>query len=466
MQDYSGYGQPPSGDYGSTSPMPPMPPMPPRPPKRRIGLLSYLGVALAAGALGAGTVVAIYHPAASTSAVPQPSSSAIAPAPLPSTAVPTPSGGSGTNAGQAGLNSVGQGLVIINTTLQYSSEQAAGTGMVINADGLVLTNNHVIENATKITATVAATHKNYLAKVVGYDVTGDIALIQLRNPSGLHPVPIGNSSEVKTGATVVAMGNAEGQSEIVSATGQVTGINKTITASDQGGSVSSETLRGMIETNANIVAGDSGGPLVNSAGQVIGMDTAGDNVSFNQQQSAAGFAIPINTALAVAKQIAEGHASSTIVIGYPPFLGIYIAKGASSDPQAQAEQQQQQQQQQQQNNGFGGFGNGFGNGSGNGNGGTPSCYTSDANLVVPSTIASVNSGTLVIGTICDSPAAAAGLTAGSVITGVNGQAVGAPQSLTGIVSKFHPGNTVSVTWVTPSGQHKTGNLLLTAGPPL
>jgi S1-C subfamily serine protease len=465
MQDYSGYGQPPSGDYGSTSPLPPVPPMPPRPPRRRIGLLSYLGVALAAGALGAGTVVAIYHPAASTSAVPQPSSSAIAPAPLPSTAVPTPSGGSGTNAGQAGLNSVGQGLVIINTTLQYSSEQAAGTGMVINADGLVLTNNHVIENATKITATVAATRKNYLAKVVGYDVTGDIALIQLQNPSGLHPVPIGNSSEVKTGATVVAMGNAEGRSEIVSATGQVIGINKTITASDQGGSVSSETLRGMIETNANIVAGDSGGPLVNSSGQVIGMDTAGDNVSFNQQQSAAGFAIPINTALGVAKLIAEGHASSTIVIGYPPFLGIYIAKGTSSDPQAQAAQQQQQQQ-QQQNNGFGGFGNGFGNGSGNGNGGTPSCYTSDANLVVPSTIASVNSGTLVIGTICNSPAAAAGLTAGSVITGVNGQAVGAPRSLTGIVSKFHPGNTVSVTWVTPSGQHKTGNLLLTAGPPL
>ena len=101
--------------------------------------------------------------------------------------------------------------MIINTTLQYSSEQAAGTGMVINADGLVLTNNHVIENATKITATVAATGKNYLAKVVGYDVTGDIALIQLQNPSGLHPVPIGDSSQVKTGATVVALGNAEGQ---------------------------------------------------------------------------------------------------------------------------------------------------------------------------------------------------------------------------------------------------------------
>ena len=255
--------------------------MPPRPPRRRIGLLSYLGVALAAGLLGAGTVVALYHPAAnSVAAVPQPSSSAIAPAPPPSTAVPAPSSGGFGGSGSGNLSSVEQGLVIINTTLQYSSEQAAGTGMVINADGLVLTNNHVIENATKITATVSS-GKTYQAKVVGYDVTGDIALIQLQNPSGLHPVPIGDASKAKVGATVVALGNAEGRSQIVPATGHITGLNQSITASDQGGTVSSEMLHGMIETDANIVAGDSGGPLVNSAGQVIGMDTAGNSVSFS-----------------------------------------------------------------------------------------------------------------------------------------------------------------------------------------
>jgi S1-C subfamily serine protease len=456
MQDYSGYGQPPTGDFGSSSSPPPMPPMPPRPPRRRIGLLSYLGVALAAGLLGAGTVVALYHPAASSvGAVPQPSSSAIAPVPLPSTAVPAPSsGGSGV---PGNLSSVERGLVIINTTLQYSSEQAAGTGMVINAGGLVLTNNHVIENATKITATVASTGKTYQAKVVGYDVTGDIALIQLRNPSGLHPVPIGDASKVKTGAAVVALGNAEGQNQIVPATGHVTGLNQTIMASDQGGTVSSETLHGMIETDANVVAGDSGGPLVNSAGRVIGMDTAGNSVSGPQQQSVSGFAIPINTALSVARQITAGHAGSTIVVGYPPFIGIYVGKGTDSNPQDQASQQQQ-------NNGFGGFGNGFGNG--NGNGGSASCYISDANLSVPSMIASVNSGTLVIGTICRSPATAVGLTAGSVITGVNGQTVGSPQSLAAILSKLRPGDTVSLTWVTPDNQNKTGNLALTAGPPL
>ncbi len=458
MQDYSGYGQPPTGDFGSTSPLPPMPP---RPPRRRVGLLSYVAVALAAGALGAGTVVALYHPAASSSAAPQASSSAIAPVPLPSTAVPEPgSGGSGVSGSQS---SVARGLVIINTTLQYSGEQAAGTGMVINPDGLVLTNNHVIESATKITATVASTGQNYVAKVVGYDLTGDIALLQLQNPSGLHAVPIGDASKLKVGDSVVALGNAEGQSEIVPAAGQVTGLNQSITASDQGGTVKSETLHGMIETNANIVAGDSGGPLVNSAGQVIGMDTAGNNVSYTQQ-TVSGFAIPINTALSVARQIAAGRASSTIVVGYPPFIGIYVGEGTDSNPQDQARQQQQQ------NNGFGGFGNGngFGNGfgNGNGNGGNPGCYTSDANLAVPSTIASVNSGTLVIGTICGSPAAAAGLTAGSVITGVNGQTVGSPQSLSTVLAKLHPGDTISVTWVTPSGQRKDASLTLTAGPPL
>src|SRR5690348_5992631 len=425
MQDYSGYGYGP--DYGSTSPLPPLPPQPPR---RRVGLLSYVAVALVAGALGAGSVVALYHPASNSTAAPsaQPS----APAPLPSTAVPEPS--SGGNGAAGSLTKVGQGVVIINTTLQYSSERAAGTGVVINADkGLVLTNNHVIENSTKISATVAATGKNFQARVVGYDVTVDIALIQLQNPSGLHQVPLGDSSKVKVGDAVTALGNAEGRSQIVSAPGRITGVDKTITASDQGGTVTSETLHGMFQTDAGIVSGDSGGPLVSAAGQVIGMDTAGNNVRFPDQQAAAGFAIPVNTALSVAREIAAGHASSTISIGYPPFIGIYVGQGTSSDPQQQA-----QEQQQQNDNGFGGFGggNGFGGNGSTGNGQGQGCYTNDSDLPVPDSIAQVSSGTLVIGTICASPAANAGVTAGSVITSVSGQAVGAPPTLHTALSKL------------------------------
>jgi S1-C subfamily serine protease len=452
MQDYGGYGQPTM----------PMPPMPPRPPRRRVGLLSYLLVALAAGALGAGTVVALYHPAStSSSATAQPSSVPLKPAPLPSGAIPQPSTASPSASSneQAIVNKITPGLVIIDTTLQYKSEQAAGTGMVINSDGLVLTNNHVIEDSTSINATTA-NGRTYTAKVLGYDVTGDIALIKLEGASGLKTVPIGNSSDVKIGDSVVAMGNAEGQNAIVPVTGQVTALNQTITAGDEGGSISEETLHGMIETNAAIVSGDSGGPLASTAGQVIGMDTAGNNGGgFGvQEQNAAGYSIPINTALAVAQQIAQGQASSTVTIGYPPFMGIFIGEGSNSNPQAQAEEQ----------NGGGFGGNGFGGpgfGGFGGNGGQ-SCYDNNSDVPVPSTIANVNSGTLILGTICGGPAEAAGMTAGSVITAVDGQAIGSPQSLTSDVSKFHPGDTIVVTWVSPSGQRTTSNINLTSGPPL
>jgi S1-C subfamily serine protease len=454
MQDYSGYGEPPRGDYGPTMPMPPMPP---RPPRRRTGALSYLLVALAAGALGAGTVVALYHPASNSAASsPQPSSSALNPAPLPSSAVPQPSTASpGTSASERAIVSkVEPGLVIINTTLQYNSEQAAATGMVLNSDGLVLTNNHVIEDSTSITATTAS-GKQYTAKVLGYDTTGDIAVIQLQGASGLRTVPLGDSSAVKTGDSVVAMGNAEGQNAIVPAAGQVTALDQTITAGDQGGSITSETLHDMIQTNANIVSGDSGGPLADSAGQVIGMDTAGNDGGFSvqQQQGSTGYAIPIDNALAVARQITQDQASSTVSIGYPPFMGIFIGQGSNSSPQAQAEAA------------GGGGQNPFGGFNGNGNG-SQSCYTSNRGVGAPQNIANVNSGTLILGTICGGPADAAGITAGSVITAVNGQAVGSPASLTSVVSRYHPGDTISVTWVSPSGQRSTSSLKLTAGPPL
>ena len=448
MQDYSGYGQPP---FGSTSPLPPMPPVPP-PPRRRAGFLSYLVVAVVAGALGAGSVVALYHPTSSTSAAaPQPTVTPTAPAPMPSTAIPVPSSGGGAAdaSQQAILNKVEPGLVLINTTLQYNSEQAAGTGMVINSDGLVLTNNHVIEDSTSITALDLGNNRRYTGKIIGYDETGDVALIQLQNASGLRTVPIGDSSGLNVGASVLAMGNAEGQGAIVPAAGSVTGLNQTITASDSGGSITSETLHGMIQTDANVVSGDSGGPLANAAGKVIGMDTAGSGGNFPNAQSSDGYAIPIDTALSIARQIAAGQASSTIMLGYPAFMGIYIASGTTSaSPTAQA------QQQEQGSSGFGGFG------------GTPACYTDDSGLSVPDQIANVSSGTLIIGTICGSPAQSIGMTAGSVITAVNGQAVGSPSSLTGIVSKYKPGQSIDVTWVTPSGQHETHDLALTAGPPL
>lgn len=438
---------------------------PPPPPRRRGGrMLSHLAVAVLAAAVGVGATLALYSPGSGSSAgggVALPGSGAV---PTPGPSSPAGSGSGGSASEQSVINKVKPGMVIINSSLQYNSEAGAGTGMVINSNGLVLTNNHVIESSTNLSATVVATGKTYRASVVGYDKTGDVALIKLQGASGLRTVPIGNSSAVKSGDPVVALGNAEGQGDIVPAAGQITGVNKTITASDQGGEITSETLHGMLRTSANIVAGDSGGPLSNASGQVIGMDTAGDSVNVGEQAPSSGFAIPINTALSVAKEIASGHASSTISIGYPPFIGIYIASGTSTNPQQQAAQQEQSG-----GNPFGGSGGsgGFGgSGSGGGFGGSgPSCYNSNANLQIPQNIAPVNSGTLVDGVICGSPAAAAGLTGGAVITAVNGQAAGSPQNLGSILAKLKPGDTAAITWMSPSGKQATSTLHLVAGPP-
>ena len=400
--------------------------------RRRGNALTHFVTALLGAALATGLLLAFYNPVSGnllpgSGEVPSPASPA---APL-------------ANGEQGTLTKVKPGVVILNTTLQYNSEAAAGTGMLINGNGLVLTNNHVIEDSTKITATVPSTGKAYPATVIGYDETGDIALIQLQGASGLTAVPIGNSSSMMAGEAVVAVGNAQGQDTIAATAGHITGLNQTITASDENGSTTSETLHGMIQTNADIVPGDSGGPLAASTG-VIGKDTPGKDAGY--QQESAGFAIPINTALSVARQIAAGHASSTIAIGYPPFVGIFVSSGLSGSPQAQA-------QQEQQNGGYGGYGN------------SPACYTSNADLTVPENIAPVNSGALIDGTICGSPAASAGMTGGAVTTSVNGQPVGSPDSLTSILARFHPGDTISVSWVSPSGLRTTSSIRLTAGPP-
>jgi S1-C subfamily serine protease len=440
------------GEPGGSSPPPPR-------PRLRAGVLSHLLVAVLAAGLAAGVTVAVDRTAPGGTAAPGP--------PLPGAgAVPTPgpspaAGGAGGVQGvQQVVDKVVPGLVVIDTSLRYDSAAAAGTGMVISSGGLVLTNNHVIEDATRITATAVATGKTYPARVIGYDRSGDIALLQLQGASRLRTVPVGNSAAVTAGAPVVALGNAEGQGTIIPAAGRVTGTGKTITATDQGGTAATETLHGMIQVSAGIVSGDSGGPLATPSGQVIGMDTAGDTVSLTQQAPAAGFAIPVNTALAVARQIAAGHASAAVTIGYPPFAGIFVARGAGGSPLAQAQAQQ---------NGLGGF-PGFGGlpgfpGSGGSPATQPACYTSNADLVVPAAIAPARAGALVDGTICGSPAAAAGMAGGSVITAVNGRRVTSPDQLTSILARFRPGTTISVSWVSPGGRHVTSSLRLAAGPP-
>ncbi len=216
---------------------------------------------------------------------------------------------------------VDRAVVDIDVTLGYQTDTAAGTGIVLTSTGEVLTNNHVINGATALQVHDIGNGRTYKATVLGYAPSGDDALLKLQGASHLATVHLGNSSKLKADAAVVAIGNAGGNGGTPSAaSGKVTALNQSITASDPGGATS-EQLTGLIETNAASVPGDSGGPLVNPSGQVVGINVAASNgFVFGGSDATQGYAIPINTTKALAQQIARGQASLTVHIGSTAFL--------------------------------------------------------------------------------------------------------------------------------------------------
>jgi S1-C subfamily serine protease len=349
------------------------------------------------------------------------------------------SGGSSTGAGapsdiSAIAAKVDPGLVDINTNLSYEDEQAAGTGMVLTPSGEILTNNHVIDGATSISVTDVGNGKTYTAKVVGYDRTGDVAVLKLVGASGLTTVTT-STGTAAVGQAVVGVGNAGGTGGTPSAAGgSITAMGQSITASDDGGG-NSENLSGLIETDAGIQPGDSGGSLVNTSGQVLGMDTAASVDSGYDTSTSQGYAIPIGTALSIAKRIEAGDASSTVHIGATGFLGVSVQSSSSSG-------------------GAGGFGGSGIGGSGIGGGGTGSGGTG-----------TTSPGADVEGALSGSPAAQAGLVQGDVITAVNGTTVTSASGLSNVLERFHPGDQVRLQWTNTSGQTQTATVTLENGPP-
>src|SRR6185437_5864735 len=435
-----GYGQP-GGGYGPSGG--------PQPGRRRNHPLLYVLVAVVAAALGAGAVFALQAKSPSSS------SSSFSPQDVPSPAGSPGNGNTNTSGSDehAVAGKVEPGLVDITATLRYTGQVFEGTGMVLSSSGLVLTNNHVVSGSTGLTATVITSGRKYRAQIVGTDATDDVALLKLTGASGLTSVRVGDSSKVTLHSPVGALGNAGGAGGTPTvSSGSITALHRTITASDAG-SGDSETLHNMLQTNAQIAEGDSGGPLANAAGQVIGMNTAANTQSPGPQGSNEGFAIPINHALAIAHQMAAGNGSAKIRIGQPAFMGIAVASTSSS---AASSNDSPQQQLSQLNQTAGQFGGGI-----NSNG---RCLGNGAGNPVPRSIAPASTGTLIAGAFCHAPAAAAGLTGGDVILAINRQNVGAPSSLTGVLARYHPGQTVSVTWMDTSGQRHTSSVTLTSGP--
>jgi S1-C subfamily serine protease len=435
---YGGYGPPPPGDYIQQGPTDPA-------PRRGRNFVTYIVVAALAAGVGAGAVLAVNHNNSTPVAGQQfqQRGAGLGPGQITGPGLSRASV-------QAIQKKVDPGIVDITSNLHYQGGTAEATGMVISSSGLVLTNNHVIDNSTGLVASLVTSGRHYQATVVGYDQNDDIALLQLKGASGLPTVPIGNSTSVKVNDAVVALGNAEGAGGARVVTGSITGLNRTITASDEGSVAGSETLHGMLQTNAEIVPGDSGGPLVNTTGQVIGMDTAASSGSFSNQQNM-GFAIPIDRAVAVTRLIASGQKSPTIKIGLGGFLGVIVAGG--KNPAATTSPQRQRALQLQGDSGFGSATGG------------QSCLDNTGQMTIPKKIAPVKSGALVDGVFCKTAADTAGLRGGDVIISVDGQAVSSPASLTKIMENYSVGNQVTVVWVDPSGHRHTGGLTLTAHPP-
>lgn len=299
-------------------------------------------------------------------------------------------------------SAVGAAVVDVNAAIGYKSESSAGTGIVLESSGVILTNNHVIRGATGIRVTDLGNGRSYAATVVGYDVSQDIAVLKLRGASGLKTIKAGSSLGIKVGQAVTAIGNARGGGSTPSAVrGRVTALGRSITAHNADGSP--EPLKDMIETNAVTEDGDSGGPLVDSAGRVVGINTAAT------QRTRVAYAIPITRALAIAHQIETGHPTATNHIGPTPLLGLDVATSQSY--------------------------------------GAPRAGVI-VNLVLPG-----------------SPAQRAGLVAGDLVTEVAGEKVSSLAVLTSSLLHSSPNDSVPVSWIDQSGRHRHANVRLGSGPP-
>jgi S1-C subfamily serine protease len=294
------------------------------------------------------------------------------------------------------------GVVTINTTLAYdSNDQAAGTGMILSSDGLILTNNHVVEQATGISVTVESTNKTYKATVVGTDEKADVAVLKLTGASGLTPIAFDAAEKVAVGDAIHSVGNAEGTGDLVTATGTVGAVNQDLTIQSDFSSTG-ESLSGLIELNSDVVSGDSGGPLFDKSGDVIGIVTAASSGSTD----VTGYAINIASVLKVADQIESGKASTDIVIGLPAFLGVEIA-------------------------------------------------TTSTGTV---------SGVPVSSAFPGMPAAAAGIGAGSTITAVDGTAVATSDALSSLIASHKVGESVTIAWTDATGAAHSSPVTLVAGP--
>lgn len=314
---------------------------------------------------------------------------------------------------------VGKSVVSIVTNQQQSTSdgltqylggsqttQAAGTGLIIDSSGLILTNKHVVPDGTtniEVVTSDGTTYDN--VQIIGRDPLNDLAILRVTNAKNFTAATLGDSDSVKTGEKVIAIGNALGQFQNTVTSGIISGMGRPISAGDETGT-SSEQLTDLFQTDAAINPGNSGGPLVDFNGDVIGLNTA-----VAQDAQNIGFSIPINEAKGVIESVkATGKISR-------PYIGVhYISL-------------------------------------------TPDVAKQLNLSVSKGAYVSTDSGSVVSG----SPAQKSGIEPGDIIIKVNDVELGTTTSLSGAISRFKVGDAVTLT-VLRNNKQITIKLVLAEAP--
>jgi serine protease Do len=294
---------------------------------------------------------------------------------------------------------------IFGTTTQA---EGAGTGIIINADGLIMTNKHVVSDINATYSVFMSDGKEYKnAKVLARDSVNDIAFVKI-DAKNLPAAELGDSSQVLVGQKVVAIGNALGQFQNTVTTGIISGLGRPITAGD-GSSGASENLDNLLQTDAAINSGNSGGPLVNLEGQVIGMNTA---IAGNGAQNI-GFAIPVNDTKSLIASVKDTGKITR------PYLGVrYIPMTKD--------------------------------------------FAASNNLSVTEG-AYVYGGRNQLGVIPGSPAANAGVKDGDIITKINDDKIDSTHSPSALVGKYKVGDKIKLT-IVRDGKEQSLDATLQANP--
>ncbi|WP_235871246.1 S1C family serine protease [Rhodococcus spongiicola] len=358
-----------------------------------IAALTAAGLALAAIPLEHGTL----------DATPPPVSSVIEPAPPPRTPL----------AAEELTSRVVPTIVTLTARTELGT--TAGTGIVMRSDGngnaLVLTNHHVIDGGTGITATSMYDRSTYAVEVVGYDSFRDLAVLRLPGAARLPVAALAPSGSVRVGDPVTAIGNADGNGIPLSATGAVTGVGVSVTTRNTTDN-SRNKLSNLIEIDANVRPGDSGGPLVDAFGEVVGVNSAGNAAEPGDEAppDPKSYAIPIEDATALVDEVLSGRASPTVHIGPTPLLGVTVSDHRAVRSRA-------------------------------------------------------GSGAEVIHVDFRGPADGVGLVRGDVIVEFDGVPIRSASDLTIRMIALHPGDRVELRWIDATGRSRSGSLVLQEGPP-